>query len=65
MGVDVGLGGIGQSFLDSNMFSGVDPVSGHGVPAPAGIFSSGGVLLSAEDGVDFLGIFPLPNSSLQ
>ena len=49
MGVDVGVGGIGQSFLDLNRFSDVDPVSGHGVPALAGIFSSGGGLLSAEE----------------
>ena len=42
-------GGIGQSFLDSNKFSDFDPVLGHGVPALAGIFSSGGGLLSAEE----------------
>ena len=49
VGVDVGAGGIGQSFLDSNKFSDVDPVSAHGVPALAWIFSSGGGLLSAEE----------------
>ena len=42
MGADVGVGGIGQSFLHLNKFSDVDPVLGHGVPALAGIFSSGG-----------------------
>ena len=48
-GDDVGVGGIGQSFLDLNKFSDVDPVLGHGVPTLAGIFSSGGGLLSAEE----------------
>ena len=38
-----------QSFLGSNRFSDVDPVLGHGVPALAGIFSSGGGLLSTEE----------------
>ena len=49
VGVDVGAGGIGQSFLDSNKFSDIDPALGHGVPALVGIFSSGGELLSAEE----------------
>ena len=65
-GMDVGAGGIGQSLLDLNKFSDVDPVLGYGVPALAGIFSRGGGMLSAEEPpwVDLLGIFPLPNSSL-
>ena len=42
-------GGIGQSFLDSNMFSDIVPALGHGVPALVGMFSSGGGLLSAEE----------------
>ena len=37
MGVDVGKGGIGQSFLDSNRFSDNGSVLSHGVPALAGI----------------------------
>ena len=59
--VDVGVGEIGQSFLDSNKFSDIDPAQGHGVPALVGIFSSGGGLLSAERnllGVESIGIFP-------
>ena len=42
-------GGIGQSFLYLNKFSDVDPVSGHGVLAVAGMFSSGWGLFSAEE----------------
>ena len=42
-------GGIGQSFLDSNKFSDVNPAPGHGVPALVGICSSGGGLLSGEE----------------
>ena len=49
VGVDVGVGKIGPSFLDSNKFSDANPVSGHGVPVLAGIFSSDGGLLSAEE----------------
>ena len=49
VGVDVGMEGTGQYFLDLNKFSDVDPVSSHGVPALAGIFSSSGGLLSAEE----------------
>ena len=47
LGVDVGVGGIGQSFLDSNKFPDANPALGHGVPAWVGISSSGGGL-SAE-----------------
>ena len=47
--VDVGVGGIGKSFLDSNKFSDAAPVFGHEVSALAGIFSSCGGLLSAEE----------------
>ena len=42
VGVDVGTGGIGQSFLHTNRFSDVDPALGHGVPALVGISSGGG-----------------------
>ena len=48
VGVDVGAGGISQSFLNLNKFSDVDPVLHHGEPSLTGIFSSGGGLLSAE-----------------
>ena len=48
-GIDVGAVGIGQSLLALNKFSDVDPVLGHGLPALAGIFSSGGGLLSVEE----------------
>ena len=47
VGVDVGVGGICQSFLNSNKCPDADPALGHGVPAQVGIFSSGGGL-SAE-----------------
>ena len=49
VGVEVSVGGIGQSFLNSNKFSDIHPALGHGVPAQVGIFSSGGGLLSAEE----------------
>ena len=49
IGVDVGAWGIGQSFLDSNRFSDIEPVLGHGVPALAGMSSSGGGLSLAEE----------------
>ena len=49
VGVDAGVRGIGQSLLNSNKFSDVDPFLAHGVPALAGILSSGGELLSAEE----------------
>ena len=49
IGVDIEAGGIGQSFLDLNRFSDADPVSGHGVPALAGMFSSDGGLSLAEE----------------
>ena len=49
VGMDVGAGEIGQSFLDSNRFSDIDPALGHGVLALIGIFSSGGRLLSAKE----------------
>ena len=42
------MGGIGQSFLNSNRFPDIDPALGHGVPARVGIFSSGGGLLLDE-----------------
>ena len=42
VGVDIGVGGIGQSFLDSNKFSDTDPALGHGVLAVVGVSSSGG-----------------------
>ena len=65
MGVDVGTGGIGQSFLDSNRISDNGSVLGHGVPALAGISSSGGGLLLAEEPPwgGFPGIFLSLNSS--
>ena len=61
MGVDVGAGGIGQSFLNSNKFSDVDPAPSHGVPTLVRIFSSGGGLLSFEEPPwgGFSWIFPL------
>ena len=46
-GVGAGVGGIGQSFLASNRFSGADPELGQGVPCLTGVlgmFSSGGGL---------------------
>ena len=49
VGADVGVGGIGQSFLDSYKFSDVDPAQSHGVPALVGISSSGGGLQPAHD----------------
>ena len=49
VGVDVGAGGIGQSFLDSNKFSDVDPALAHGVPALVWISSSGGGLSPADE----------------
>ena len=42
-----GLGGIGQSFLASNRFTGADPELGQGVPCmtgASGMSSSGGGL---------------------
>ena len=48
MEVDVGAGGIGQSFLNSNKVPDADPALGNGVPAQVGISSSGGGL-SAEE----------------
>ena len=42
------VGGIGQSFLNSNRFLNIDPALHHGVPAWVGIFSSGGGLLLDE-----------------
>ena len=42
MGVEVGAGGIAQSFLDSNKFPDADPALGHGVPSQVGISSSAG-----------------------
>ena len=47
-GLEVDVGGIGQSFLHSNMFPNIDPALGHGVPAQVGIFLSGGGLLPDE-----------------
>ena len=47
-GLEVDVGGIGQSFLSSNRFPNIDPALGHGVPAQVGIFSSGGGLLLDE-----------------
>ena len=44
-GLEVDVGGIGQSFLSSNRFPDFDPALGHGVPTQVGIFSSGGGLL--------------------
>ena len=44
-GLEVDVGGIGQSFLNSNRFPNIDPNPGHGVPAWVGISSSGGGLL--------------------
>ena len=41
-GSEVDVGGIGQSFLNSNRFPDIDPAPGHGVPAWVGIFLSGG-----------------------
>ena len=48
LGVEVDVGGTGQSFLNSNRFPDFDPASGHGVPAWVGIFLSGGGLLFEE-----------------
>ena len=51
-GVDVGVGGICQSFLASNRFSKADPVLDQGVPCltgALGISSSGGGLESRTD----------------
>ena len=48
VGVEVGAGGIGQSFLDSNKFPDADPALGHGVPTQVGISSSGGGLPAEE-----------------
>ena len=45
-GLEVDVGGIGQSFLHSNRFPDIDPALDHGVPAWVGIFSSGEGLLS-------------------
>ena len=39
--LEVDVGGIGQSFLNSNRFPDIDPALGHGVPAWVRIFSSG------------------------
>ena len=66
LGVDVGVGGNGQSLLDSNKYSNFDPVLGHGVPALAGIFSSGGGLLSAEELLwnGFSWNFPFPKFTI-
>ena len=47
-GLEVDVGGIGQSFLNSNRFPNIDPALGHEVPAWVGIFSSGGELLLDE-----------------
>ena len=41
--VDVGAGGIGQTFFD------IDPALGHGVPPLVALFSHSGGLLSAEE----------------
>ena len=48
VGVEVGAGRIGQSFLNSNKFPDADPALGHGVPAQVGISSSGGGLPDEE-----------------
>ena len=65
VGVDVGVGGIDQSFLDLNKFSDIDPAVVHGVPALVWIFSSGGGLLLAEKPprLESLWIFLWLNSS--
>ena len=64
VGVDVGAGEIGQSFLDSNKFSDTDPALGHGVPAWVGISSGGRGLPPAEPPwVGSLGISLFLNSS--
>ena len=47
-GLEVDVGGIGQSFLNSNRFPNIDPAPGHGVPAWVGIFSSSRGLLLDE-----------------
>ena len=49
VGMDEGSGGIGQSFLDTNRFSDDGFVFGHGVPALAGISSSGGGLAQISE----------------
>ena len=48
VGVEVGVEGIGQSFLNSSKFPDAVPALGHGVPAQVGISSSDGGL-SAEE----------------
>ena len=48
VGVEVGVGGIDQSFLNSNKFPDTDPALGHGVPAQVGISSSSGGLSAKE-----------------
>ena len=40
-GLEVDVGGIGQSFLNSSRFPNIDPALGHGVPAQVGNSSSG------------------------
>ena len=37
-GLEVDVGGIGQSFLNLNRFPNIDPALGHRVPAWVGIF---------------------------
>ena len=44
-GFEVDVGWTGQSFLNLNRFSNIDPAPGHGMPAWDGIFSSDGGLL--------------------
>ena len=47
-GLEVVVGGIGQSFLNSYRLPDIVHALGHGVPAHVGIFSSGGGLLLDE-----------------
>ena len=47
-GLEVDVGGIGQSFFNSNRFPDIYPAPGHGVPGWVGIFSDGGGLLLDE-----------------
>ena len=48
LGIEVDVGGIGQSFLSSNRLPNIDPALGHGEPAQVGIFSSSRGLLLDE-----------------
>ena len=41
-GSEVNVGGIGQSFLNSNRCPDIDPATGHGVPAWVGVFLGDG-----------------------